>query len=109
MRTKSDITTDQFREIGSTLNTPAIAELFVSALDQDYGQRGLDCFIDLAGIYRDEFGDNFRAYEPTAPIEPAEAELVANAVIEWASKPDQVRAYFDQIDRIENPEAHEQE
>lgn len=109
MRTRTDITTDQFREIGSTLETPAIAELFVSALSQDYGQRGLDCFIDLAGIYRDEFGSNFRHYSPTEPIEPAEAELVALAVIEWASKPEQVKAYFEQIDRIDNPEAYEQE
>jgi hypothetical protein len=99
--TRTDITAEQFEQYGEQLGTPAVAELFVSALDQHYGERGLDCFIDLAGIYRDVFGDNHRAYEPKDPIQPDEAERVARAVIEWAEKPDKVKAYFDLIDRIE--------
>jgi hypothetical protein len=104
--TKTDITADTFRHHAEQLGTPAVAELFVSALDQHYGERGLDCFIDLAGLYRDVFGNDYKAYHPKDPIEPAEAERVAKAVIEWANNPDKVKAYFDLIDQIENPEAY---
>ncbi len=106
MITRTDITADTFRLYGEQLGTPAVAELFISALDQHYGERGLDCFIDLAGIYRLDYG-NDRVYQPKEPIEPAEAERVAKAVIEWANNPEQVKAYFDLIDRIENPEAYD--
>ena len=105
--TRTEITADTFALYGEQLGTPAVAELFISALDQHYGERGLDCFIDLAGIYRLDLGDNHRLYEPKEPIEPAEAERVANAVIEWANNPDKVKAYFDLIDQIENPEAYD--
>jgi hypothetical protein len=105
-------TQDEINALGESLRAPKTAELVAWSQNYEYGKRPLDVFLDLTGIYADGRGEHFvfernketqKLRVPVAHEFLAHDEItyIAEALIEYSSRPQQVEALFEALDRLE--------
>ena len=107
-------TQDEINALGESLRAPKTAELVAWSQNYEYGKRPLDVFLDLTGIYADGWGwgehcvfernkETQKVRVPVAHEFLAHDEItyIAEALIEYSSRPQQVEALFEALDRLE--------
>lgn len=73
----------------------AIQDLYSWSLNYDAGKGPFSLFVDIIGWSDDNLGGN--VYSGSYPIGWMEADKLANALREWADRPETVQDYVDAL------------